>query len=132
VGITKKLPVKKVAATKPADPPKKKTIKVVPKKVIKKKVVKTVVKKTVRRVIKPPVRKTVSKARPTGNTNKPPAVNREEIALCMEGKWLAAAKTHQKRTGVMFRRSLTAVAIVYRNRLQEVLAAIKTELSEGR
>ena len=65
-------------------------------------------------------------------TNKPPAYNETEAKLCMAGKWDQAAAAHQKRTGVLYRRSLVAVAVVYREWLQQVLDAIKIEIKAGR
>jgi hypothetical protein len=88
------------------------------------------VRKPLKKVVLPKKRKVAPKK--YQNTNKPPAVNDAEIKLCMAGKWKEAAKAHQDRTGVLYRRSLVAVSSVYRTRLQAVLAAIKNELVKGR
>lgn len=78
------------------------------------------------------VKKTTPKKGGYVKTNKPPAVKDAEIKLAMQGNWKEAAKAHQKRTGILYRRSLVAVAVVYRKHLRAVLAAIKAEESAGR
>lgn len=113
----KKLPVKKTSKPKAAKASKPKAKKSLP-----------VAKKAVKKVIK----KTAPKKTGYVKTNKPPALLASEEALVKAGKWMDAAKAHQKRTGVLFRRSLVAVAPVYRTQLQAVLSAIKAELKAGR
>lgn len=91
-----------------------------------KKGAKKVAKKAIKKLPKPKV-----KVAERG-LNRPPIANKDEIALCMAGNWRKAAEAHNDRTGVKFRRSLVAIAEVYRDRLQEVLAQIKAELKAGR